>query len=138
MDDMQFYIDHVTMKKSELFVMLALKVCEICEVDYQLLIDGSKLQSVVDARMLCVQYLRRIGLSNDDIAAIAYRLKHGSSPDEETIKRKAKGIDKMFMRYSDRCMQSYAFCLLSKTIKDWCHETYNDMYCVGMKPLPVK
>lgn len=65
------------MKKSEIFDRLLDKVCEVCEVRLGNIINGSKLQAVVDARMLAVQYLRRIGLTNDDIALIVMRKAKG-------------------------------------------------------------
>ncbi len=61
------------MKKSEIFNILLDKVAEICEVKRDSIINGIKLQAVVDARMLLVQYLRRIGLSSDDIALVVMK-----------------------------------------------------------------
>lgn len=124
------------MKKSEMFNVIIDKVCEICEVRREDIINGCKLQSVVDARVIAVQYLRRIGLSNDDIAEIFLKLKTGAIPTIEEIKKKAAGIDKTFCSYSNRCLQSYAFCIMSKDMKSFCRDTYQDMYIHGMKELP--
>ena len=129
------------MKKSEIFDTLLSEVCDVCEVPEELVINGSRIQSVVDARILMVQYARRIGLSNDEIALIVMRKSSGNPmlcPSESEIKTKAKGIDKIFRSYSDRCLQSYAFCLMSADIKKVCRDKYEDIYLVGMKPLPPK
>lgn len=121
-----------------MFDVLLAKVCEVCDVRSSDVMNYCKIQSVVDARMLLVQYLRRIGLSNEDIALVFIRSMKGQGyyPDAEEWKRKSKGIDKMFNGYSARCLQSYAFCILSKELKEFCHEKYKDMYVVGMKRLP--
>lgn len=130
------------MKPSEIFNILADKVSEVCEVRKEEIINGSKVQSVVNARVLLVQYLRRVGLSNDDIARIVLTIlnkdKDGYYPSDDDVKRKAKGVDKMFSCYSQHCLESYAFCLMSKEIKEFCHETYKDLYIYGMKELPTK
>lgn len=127
------------MKKSELFDMLLERVCEECEVRCDLVLKGSRIQAVVDARLLCVQYLRRIGLNNDDIALVALRRQAGDNnlcPPLAELKKKSKSIDKMFKAYSDRCMQSYAFCLASKEIAKFCREQYQRHFSEGMKTLP--
>lgn len=126
------------MRKTEMFEILLAKVCELCDVRSSDVLNYCKIQSVVDARLLLVQYLRRIGLSNDDIALIFIRAAKGKDyyPGIDEWKRKAKGIDKMFNSYSSRCLQSYAFCIISKDIKEFCHNQYRDMYVVGMKKLP--
>ena len=129
------------MKKSEIFDRLLDKVCEVCEVRLDTIINGSKLQAVVDARMLAVQYLRRIGLTNDDIALIVMRKVKGDMtwcPPIRVIKSKAKGVQKMFDSYSQRCLESYAFCIMSSELKDFCREQYKDMYLSWMKQLPTK
>lgn len=123
------------MKKSEIFDVLLSKVAEKCEVDEEDIVRGCKLQSVVDARVLLVQYLRRIGLSNDDIAAIFLR-RNGADTTTLSVKKKAKSIDKMFASYSQRCLDSYAFCLISEDIRDYCRDTYEGVYVYGMKQLP--
>lgn len=127
------------MKPSEMFSILADKVCEVCEVRKEDIINGSKNQSVVNARVLLVQYLRRVGLSSDEIAKIVLVQKstqEGYYPTDEEIRKKAKGVDKMFSCYSQHCLESYAFCLMSKEIKEFCHDAYRDMYRYGMKELP--
>ena len=86
-----------------MFDIILNKVCEVCEVAESSVIGGSRMQSVVDARVLCVQYLRRIGLSNDDISLIVLRNTSGD-PTQDEIKKKSKSIDKMFKSYSDRCL----------------------------------
>lgn len=127
------------MKKSEIFDLVLGKVCEVAEVRTDSVLSPCRLQAVVDARVLAVQYLRRIGLTNDDIALIVLRKRAGDMtlcPPMDEIKAKAKGIDKMFSSYSERCLQSYAFCLMSVEIKRFCRETYGELYLQGMKELP--
>lgn len=125
------------MKRSEIFNILVDRVCEECEVNRSDVLGPSRVQSVVAARVIAVQYLRRIGLSNDDIAEMVLRCKGNISPNQEEIKQKAKNIDKLFCSYSNYCLNSYAFCIMSKTIKEFCHEQYQGMYCEGMKQLSI-
>lgn len=123
------------MKKSEMFDILADKVCEICEVSKEDILNCCRRQSVVEARILLVQYLRRIGFSNDNIAEIVL-METNQPVSDSIVKQKAKGVQKMFDAYSTHFLNSYAFCILSKDIKKFCHETYKDMYMHGMKSLP--
>lgn len=124
------------MKKSEIFNILLDKVAEVCEVYKEHIISGVKLQAVVDARILMVQYLRRIGLSNDDIALVYYKF-NNISPTLEEIKCKAKNIDRLYNSYQDRCLQSYSFCLMSKEIAQYCRDEYQTHYFEPtMKQLP--
>lgn len=51
------------MKKSEVYSDVVDIVCDICEIRRSTLISGSRMQAVVDARILCVQYLRRVGMN---------------------------------------------------------------------------
>lgn len=129
------------MKKSEIFYTLLDKVSEVCEVRSEMILKGSRLQAVVDARILVVQYLRRIGLSSDDIALIVLRHNQGDDkfcPPIPELKKKAKSIDKMFNSYSARCLDSYAFCLMSADIKIFCRDKYQEHYLSWMKELPTK
>lgn len=129
------------MKKIELFDTVLNRVCEVCMVRPQDVIEGRKFEAVVDARLLAVQYLRRIGLSNDDIALIILKKKHddmGYYPSDSEWKSKSKAIAKMFNSYSERCMQSYSFCLISKGVKDFCTDLYSERYVHGMKNPPTK
>ena len=138
---MKTSITSIAMKKSEIFDILVNKVCDVCEVRVDTLINGSRLQAVVDARVLAVQYLRRIGLTNDDIALIVMRKIKGDMtwcPPMHDVKQKSKGVQKMFDSYSRRCLESYAFCIMSSEIKDFCRELYKDMYLSWMKQLPTK
>lgn len=59
------------MKKSEMFDILMNKVCETCEVHSDLLINGSKLQAIVDARLLLVHYV----IGNNEADKIVQELK---------------------------------------------------------------
>lgn len=129
------------MKKSEMYNLVMDKVCEICEVRRDTVINGRKMQAVVDARILIVQYLKRIGLSSDDIALMVLRELAGDPslcPPLSELKKKAKAVDKMFNFYSSRCLESYSFCLMSVDIKGWCRDRYKEYYIYGMKELPPK
>lgn len=129
------------MKKSEMFDIFVDKVCEVCEVRKEALIKGSKIQAVVDARILAVQYLRRIGLTSDDLALILARKQAGDMghcPPLRKIKSKAKNIDRLFSMYFSRLNESYAFNLMSIELRDFCHESYAEYYLTGMKELPRK
>lgn len=80
------------MKKSEMYNLVVDKVCEICEVRRDTVINGRKMQAVVDARILIVQYLKRIGLSSDDIALMVLRELAGDPslcPPLSELKKKA-------------------------------------------------
>lgn len=56
------------MKPSEIFDTLVNRVCEEFEIRYESVLNDAKIQTVVEARILCVYFLRRIGFSNDNIA----------------------------------------------------------------------
>ena len=127
------------MRPSEIFNTLLDKVSEVCEIKRESILNGSRIQAVVDARVLLVQYLRRIGLNDDDIALQFMRAKAGDNklcPPIDEVKKKAKSIAKTFSLYSERCLQSYAFCLESIEIKAFCRDTYKGLYGYGMKELP--
>ena len=114
-----------------MFDLMMDEVCQVCEVRKEDVISGRKLQAVVEARVLAVQYLRRIGFSNDDIATIILRKKMSDPyyyPEIEEIKSKAKGIEKMFSSYSEHCLQSKAFCILSQDIKEFCTKQFQHDY----------
>lgn len=114
------------MKKSELFDTLMNKVCEVCEVRSTDIISGCRSQNVVDARMLLVQYLRKGGLSNDDIARIFIRKVTGdATPPVDAVKRKAKNIDRLYNEYVYRSGESRIFSLMSDDINLFCREFYN-------------
>lgn len=127
------------MKKSEIFDLLLDKVAEVCEVKKEAIVNGSRLQAVVDARILSVQYLRRIGLSSDDIALIVERKRYNDMqycPPLDVLKKKSKGIDRLFSCYSQRCLESYIFCMMSKDISEFCRNRYKEEYLSWMKELP--
>lgn len=65
------------MKKSEVFDEMLEKVCEVCEVTAEHILNDSRIPAVVDARILLVQYLERAGLSNDDVALIVLKKTNG-------------------------------------------------------------
>lgn len=102
------------------------KVCEVCEVCSADIINGRRTQDVVDARMLLVQYLRKGGLSNDDIAAIFIRKVTGNRlPPLDAVKRKAKNIDRLYNEYYYRKNESRIFSMMSDEINEFCREFYN-------------
>lgn len=115
------------MKKSEMHDVVLNKVCELCEVDPNDVVNFCKMQSCVDARLLCVQYLRRLGLTNDEIAIINLRKVKGDmsyKPSQDEVKSKARSIEKMFSSYSTRCLQARHFVLMSTDIKKFCEEKF--------------
>lgn len=109
-------------------------VCEICEVRRELVVGDRKLQAVFDARLLAVQYLRRLGMSNDDIALLVLREQAGDPkymPLITDIRKKARSIARMFNSYSERCLQSHVFCLASREVQDYCRAHYKDIGYAG-------
>lgn len=62
--------NYITMRKSEIYDDVVNDVCEICEVSRDSLLSESRLQPLVDARILVVQYLRRLGFGFDEILLI--------------------------------------------------------------------
>lgn len=115
------------MKKSEMFDTILSEVCELCEVDSEGVLNGCKQQSYVDARILCVQYLRRLGLTCDEIAIIVIRMLKGDmsyKPAQDEVRGKSRGVEKMFNAYSTRCLQSRAFVLMSTELKKFCDERF--------------
>lgn len=110
-----------------MFNTILAQVCELCEVDEETLMSGCKQQSYVDARMLCVQYVRRLGMTSDEIATIVIRKLKGDmtyKPTPEEIRSKSRGIEKMFNTYPTRCLQSRAFVLMSTAMKKFCDERF--------------
>lgn len=121
------------MKKSEIFNLVIDEVCEECEVRRDCVIDGNRMQSVVDARILAVQYLRRLGLSSDDIALFVLREIDGDPtlcPDIKDLKSKARSVNKMFNSYSARCLESASFRSMSLDIKHFFLNEHGDL-CVS-------
>lgn len=117
------------MTKIEIFDTMLEEVCRACNVQCESVINGMKYQPVVDARCLMVQYLRRLGFSNDEIAMTILRKQKGDMnycPDMDAIKKKAKGINKTFMAYSERCLQSVMFRIISKGLSEFCRTTFED------------
>lgn len=112
------------MKKSELFDAVLGKVCDVCEVEEDALLSGCKNQDIVDARMLLVQYLRKLGLSNDEIAKIYLLRSIGDNdiPTMTAIKSKSKGIDRLYNSYVERCRESMIFGLMSSDVRIYCDE----------------
>lgn len=128
------------MKPSEIFDILLNKVCEECEVSLNDVINDVKVQSVVEARILAVYFLHRIGFSNDDIAVVVLRKKRGDMsylPSMEEIKHKAKSVDKMWRAYCDKHDNPtcWKFNLAEKDIRKFCHDTYKELFMDGMKSL---
>lgn len=112
------------MKKSEIFDVILAKICDECEVKAEDIISGCKDQTVVDARTLLVQYVRRTGISNSEIARIVLNKRGIEEPCPDSVRRKAKVVDNIFRSYSDRCLQSRAFCLMSRGICQFYDSTF--------------
>lgn len=113
------------MKKSEIFDAIQTKVVEICEIDFDEFTGGIKGHDVVDARILCVQYLWRVGLSNEEIALFVLTRNRGmaglttSSPE---VKSKAKHINKLLNSYNQRCKDAFTFRRLSTRLSEFVAE----------------
>lgn len=125
------------MKPSEMFELILSKVAEVCEVDRKDILEVRKNQSVVQARMMVVHYLRSIGLSNEEIAKYVLEAT-GAKVDTQSIRRKAKGVYKMYRAFPDRRVQTYDFGLKSEEIRQFCRETYSTLYREGMRSLPCR
>lgn len=97
------------MKKSEYFNIIVDAVCDECEVQRDSVIKGTRLQSVVDARILCIQAMRRVGMTNEDIALCVHRERTGDKTaclDLHELKSRARGMQKSFVAYTERCSQN--------------------------------
>lgn len=100
------------MKKSEIFDAIQREVVEICEIDFDEFTSGVKGHDVVDARIICVQFLWRVGFSNEEIALFVLSRNRGmtglttSSPE---VKSKAKHINKLLNSYNQRCKDAFTF-----------------------------
>lgn len=113
------------MKKSELFDAVLGKVCDVCEVEEDALLSSCKNQDLVDARMLLVHYLKKLGLSNDEIAKIYLCRSVGTTgllPTTVAVKSKSKSIDRLFNSYVERCRESMIFGLMSSDVRTYCDE----------------
>ena len=113
------------MKKSDIFDMVLDKVVEVCEVRRESILKRLKVNSVVDARILLVYILRRLGLTNDDIALLIIRATLDHVPEYEEIKGKAKNVNKLFMMYSDR-YQSFAFKQMARELCEYAKRIESD------------
>lgn len=119
------------MRKSDMFDAVLTKVCEVCEVLPEEVLNCCKRPNVVDARVLTVQYTKRLGLTSKEIAAIVLKKLNFDTnyhPPLEDIDRKARGVDKMFGSYTNRCFNSKAFRLMSMEIKEFVNQQYYDEY----------
>lgn len=100
------------MKKSEIFDAIQVNVAKICEVDFDEFTSGVQSHDVVDARIICVQFLWRVGFSNEEIALFVLTHNRGmtglttSSPE---VKSKAKHINKLLNSYNQRCKDAFTF-----------------------------
>ena len=113
------------MKKSEVFDAIQRKVVEICEIDFNEFTSGVKGHDVVDARIITVQYLWRVGFSNEGIALFVLTRNRGmtglttSSPE---VKSKAKHINKLLNSYNQRCKDAFTFRRLSTQMSEFVAE----------------
>lgn len=116
------------MKKSEIYSEIIDKVCDICEVRRESMINGVRFESVVDARVLAIQAMRRVGLTNEDIALYFHREKQGDNLavlSRTELKSKARGIQKSYVSYTQRCdTRGIAFCQLSIDVMWWLHKRF--------------
>ena len=116
------------MKKSEIYSEIIDKVCDICEVRRESMINGVRFESVVDARVLAIQAMRRVGLTNEHIALYFHREKQGANLavlSRTELKSKARGIQKSYVSYTQRCdTRGIAFCQLSIDVMWWLHKRF--------------
>lgn len=124
------------MKKSEIFDIILNEVVDVCEVTAEDVLNVKRTQSAVDARVLVVQYCRKAGLSNDDIAKIVLRKTDGCL-DDQYVLYKSKGVERMYYSYLDRMRESYAFGLMDDEICEYLKTKYGDIFKSGMKKLPA-
>ena len=92
--------------------------------------SASKVQAIVDARILGVQYLRRTGMSFEEIALYVLRESAGDAelcPPIAEVRCKAKGIRRLFGSYTFRCYESKMFQMLSRTILNDLKDLYEDV-----------
>lgn len=128
------------MNKFEIFDTLVDEVCKECFVKKEDILFDAKDKDTVEARILVVQYLRRIGFSNREIAAIVLKKQSGDdmyTPDKEEIRKKTKSVDKMVKAYSDKCFNNASFCFMSEDIAKFCSRTFDTMYLSWMRPKEV-
>lgn len=119
------------MVKTEMFNAVLTKCCEECDALPEEVLTCCRRPNVVDARVLTVQYTKRLGLTNKDIAAIVLKKLNGDDnyrPPLGEIDNKARGVEKMFASYTVRCFNSKAFRMSSVKIKNFCNENYHDDY----------
>lgn len=121
------------MRPSEIYSSIVEIVCEEREITVEELHSKYHPHHYVEARVLAVQYLRRVGLSRDDIAKEILKHKGITNPSQDEIKQKAKNVDKLFCSYSTYCLNSDAFCGYSQTIKERCTEKYPELFSRGSK-----
>lgn len=121
------------MRKSEIFDIVLAEVCKECEVPKTEVIGCSKVQTFVEARVLAVQYLHRLGLSYDDIALVVLRECAGNMalvPNVNEWKSKSRAVAKLFSSYTERCLESKAFRGHSTHLQAYCSEVFKEPECV--------
>lgn len=107
------------MKKSEYFNIILDAVCEECEISRATVIKGTRLQSVVDARILAIQAMRRVGMTNEDIALCVHRERIGDKDailEVPELKSRARGLQKSFVAYTERCDSAQGQVFISHAI----------------------
>lgn len=121
--------NYITMRKSEIYDYVVNDVCEICEVSRDSLLSESRLQPLVDARILVVQYLRRLGFGFDEITLNIIR-ERVDTPDYKPpiieIRKKSKNLRRQFCCYTLRCLDSKMFQRLSRELKQRLLAKYPD------------
>lgn len=117
------------MRKTEIIRLIREKATEICDTTTERVVGGTHGNSEVEARILTIQYARRQGISNEDIALAWLRDSAGDQslyPSKEALRNKAKTIRCLFNSYSEHCLQSKAFRYLSQEMKKFCEETFKE------------
>ena len=107
--------------------MLLNKAAELCECPVSWILEDSKINAAIDAKYLVVQYMRRLGYSNDDVA-LAVCLARGKEPEPNEIRAKAKYVCKIFRDYSERCNNNRQFVSVSEQMSEFCHEAFDLLF----------
>lgn len=115
------------MDKYDAFDLVLDKAADVCHVRKEDIINGSTLHCVYEARVLVVQFLRRYGLTYDDISTIVLRRLNPDPdyfPTIKEVRTKSKSISRLWSRYNDCCMNSKIFVAIATDINDYCRETF--------------
>lgn len=124
------------MTKEEIFEQLLDNVSVTCKVSRSDIVSGVRPQPVVDARAMFFYYLKVIGLTSKEIAALFLSREGQDDATDGQIANKAKGIERSIAQFEDRKRQDFHIGLMADSVRKFCREEYMEYYSPGMKPLP--